>query len=252
MSGMMSAQGGDDEPVYLVAPVNDAATAPMIALQACLALLHRANSGEGQRGWVSLAGVSAFVQAGEIVSFEGRPAPPVGGRDFAGPTALCRYYATSDGWIRLESDPDQRATLAAVLGDPSIALSSDDKLAHTLAVAIEARTRDELVAALTAAGIPAAPARTRDDLIADLSLQSAGILERRNRVNREPWLLPDHLVRLSGTERRVPLNPPGIGEHSVDLLLEAGLTAEEVATLIDEGIVVAGPPEDFSVAVNYK
>ena len=41
MSGIMTAQGGDGEPVMLTLAVNDTAAAALAALGACLALFHR-------------------------------------------------------------------------------------------------------------------------------------------------------------------------------------------------------------------
>ena len=48
MSGMMSAQGGDSEPVANTIAIIDVTTGAMLALSACLALLHRERGGTGQ------------------------------------------------------------------------------------------------------------------------------------------------------------------------------------------------------------
>src|SRR5262249_9662334 len=85
MSGMMSAQGGDSRPVFFTVAVNDIAGGVMGALAACLGLLHRLRMGEGQRIDGSLAAMSAFMQSGELLRFDGSPAAQVGGADLPGP-----------------------------------------------------------------------------------------------------------------------------------------------------------------------
>src|SRR6185312_14565646 len=89
LSGMMSAQGGDSEPVANTIAIIDVTTAAMLALSAVLALLHRErggvdghgdgrDGGQGQRAWASLAGTAAYLQTGEIVRYPGRPPAPAG------------------------------------------------------------------------------------------------------------------------------------------------------------------------------
>ena len=81
MSGIMKAQGGDSEPVFLTVPVNDVTAATVSALGVCLALLHRRRGGGGQHAWTSLAGMSALLQTPDLVRYAGRPEPHQGGRD---------------------------------------------------------------------------------------------------------------------------------------------------------------------------
>jgi crotonobetainyl-CoA:carnitine CoA-transferase CaiB-like acyl-CoA transferase len=102
MSGMMTAQGGDDHPVFFTVPVNDVAAAATTALAACLALFHREHTGEGQRGWTSLAAMSALLQAGELVRWPGRSPARRGGRDYVGPSADDCYKRDGDGWVRVQ------------------------------------------------------------------------------------------------------------------------------------------------------
>ena len=107
-SGMMAAQGGDDEPVVLTVAVNDVTTAALAVLGTLLALLHRRRAGVGQKVWLSLAGTSTYAQCEELLGVAGRSGPLSGGRDFRGPSAWDRFYATADGWVRLQV-PDRSA-----------------------------------------------------------------------------------------------------------------------------------------------
>ena len=109
LSGMMSAQGGDAEPVANTIAIIDVTTAAMLALSAVLALLHRergrsdGHGGQGQRAWASLVATATYLQTGEIVRYPGRPPAPAGGRDYVGADPFDRYYRASDGWVRLHA-----------------------------------------------------------------------------------------------------------------------------------------------------
>src|SRR5207245_301859 len=96
-------QGGDDDPVFFTVPVNDVASATTAAFGACLALLHRERSGEGQRAWTSLAGNAAQMQLGELIRYAGHPPARRGARDCAGAGPSDRFVATADGWVRVEA-----------------------------------------------------------------------------------------------------------------------------------------------------
>ncbi len=76
LSGLMSAQGASSDPVFLSFALNDVTAASLSALGVCIGLLHRERHGPGQRMWTTLAGCSAFMQAGELVRFAGRTAHP--------------------------------------------------------------------------------------------------------------------------------------------------------------------------------
>jgi crotonobetainyl-CoA:carnitine CoA-transferase CaiB-like acyl-CoA transferase len=102
MSGMMAAQGGDDDPVFFTMPVDDVGTAALSAFAVAAALYERTASGEGQRMWTSLAGTSCVMQSGELVRYDGRPPAARGGRDFQGPSDDDRYYETADGFERVQ------------------------------------------------------------------------------------------------------------------------------------------------------
>jgi crotonobetainyl-CoA:carnitine CoA-transferase CaiB-like acyl-CoA transferase len=252
MSGMMSAQGGDDEPVYLHVAVNDVATSPMSVLGTCLALLERDRSGEGQRCWTSLAGLSALVQSGELVRFTGRGPARRGGRDFRGPSALDRYYAVSDGWIRLQADPAARTVLAEVLRLEPAALDNESDALAALRDAFAARGRGELLDALASSGIPATAARTQHDLVSDPGLLDDQVLSRHRQAAGPDFYLPGRFARFSRTERHDTMESPGLGEHSRIILAEAGVGAATIDSLCAAGLVVEGGPLVYAPTASYK
>ncbi len=115
MSGMMTTQAGDDEPVANTIAIIDVTTAAMCVLASVLGIYHREKTGEGQRIWNSLAATATYLQSEELVRYQGRPALVKGSENHRGPGWLDRFYQTSDGWIRVQAaQPEQvsKETLA--------------------------------------------------------------------------------------------------------------------------------------------
>lgn len=241
MSGMMRAQGGDSDPVFFTVPVNDVMASAICSFGACLALFHRERSssgGAGQRVWTSLAAMSALVQAEHLIQFAGRPLAPVGGRDHLGNSPLDRYYRASDGWLRIqtptgdESLAYERLVQAGLLDETPTEPSDLEK---KLTVAFEGFPRDEALARLTRAGVPAAPARPVSELAEDKELLEHGVLHVDPRTDRAGWVTAGRHARFSRTERRETLVSPHLGEHTREVFASVGMTADEIEQLLSVG-----------------
>ncbi|MBK6662933.1 MAG: CoA transferase [Thermoflexaceae bacterium] len=239
-SGMMDAQGGGGDPVFFTVPVNDVASAATATLGAVIALLHRARTGEGQAVTTSLAAQSVMFQSGELVRYEGRAPARVGGTDYPGPSALDRYYATSDGFIRLQATDADRARLAAAKLLPGTSGLDDAGTAEALGASFAKLTRDEAVAILAEAGIAAAPARVNRELTAVAEFVSQGAVEQADFGPGLPVWVAGKYALFSRTQRHGPKKAPGLGEHSFDVLSEHGFSPEEIDALLAAGAMVQG------------
>ena len=246
LSGMMQAQGGGEDPVFYAMPVNDVSSAATAAFGACLALVHRDRTGEGQRAWTSLAAMGAMMQSGELVRYAGRPAALEGGKDFAGPGPLDRYYRSSDGWVRLQADEPGAARRLVeaefVERFPREPGDTGTDLEKWLSEWFAGMTSAEAVARLTAVGVPAVVARSLEELSRDDSLGEADVVHLHQPGQGVDFYSAGRFARLSRTEKSGVLSPPGLGEHSREVLAEAGLSEGEVEALIDDGVVVTGEP----------
>jgi crotonobetainyl-CoA:carnitine CoA-transferase CaiB-like acyl-CoA transferase len=241
MSGMMTAQGGDSDPVFHTIAVNDVTAAALAVLGVCLALHHRERTGQGQRVWTSLAGIAAFMQSGELVRFAGRRPPLQGGRDHRGTSALDRFYPVSDGWVRVQArDRDALGRLG--LGD------DEGALAGWLA----GRSRDQAVIELTEAGIPAAAARGLTELPQDAELAAAQAIHLQHRADGSPFYTAGRYAMFSRTQHAAVLTPPGLGEHSRQVLTEAGLDGPAIDDLVSEKVVVEGGPMELTEFFAYR
>jgi crotonobetainyl-CoA:carnitine CoA-transferase CaiB-like acyl-CoA transferase len=154
--------------------------------------------------------------------------------------------------VRVEATLRHMPALAASgllgSGQPADAESADVALAAALA----GLSREEAVARLTAAGVPAAPARRFEELLGDRDLLEAEVLHRNERQDEPSYWTAGRFARFSRTEQRAALVAPGLGEHSREVLLEAGLTAAVVDRLVAAGVVVQGSALSPRTDLDYR
>jgi crotonobetainyl-CoA:carnitine CoA-transferase CaiB-like acyl-CoA transferase len=239
----------------LTLAVNDTAAAALTALGTCLALFHRARTGAGQCGSVCLAAASALMQCEELIRIKGRPAPISGGPDFRGPSPADRFYRTSDGWIRVQATTELSvAALAQLAGlaRPDVTSGPAGGLAEALKTRFAGLSMDEAWAQLDAAHIPAARARRCSELPNDPQLTQWQVHQRISSGRGGELYAAGRMALFSRTQRNDALVPPGVGEHTVQLLLEAGMDAEEIGSLIENGVVRAGDPMIIAAMTPYR
>ena len=249
-SGMMSAQGGGDEPVFHQIAINDTATAMMAAFAILAALHARETTGRGQQIQTCLANQSVLFQSGELTWYEGRAPSPIGGRDFLGSTALRRFYQCADGWIGIAvASPDQFPPLAAALGHPewtgrmtaeeAAAEPPNGELVRLIALALAAMPVSDVIDRLHTHGVPAAPARRHEELFTDHWLAA----NRFFRGYHDPQFgyiqgitgYADWGRSIGGFPRRAP----AVGEHTVEILEEFGMGAI-APELLAKGVIAGG------------
>jgi len=218
-SGALAPEGGP--PVTPAVPVADLSGGLAAAFAICAALLRCARTGEGERIDVSMTSVLATwtgavaPRADEVEAERTRTSSTSTTRGVAG----YGTFRTSDGgWIALGVLTEDHfwAPLCRALGlDDAAGLGFVDRTARLdelrerLAVAIAARGRDELVADLLDAGVPAAPVLSRDEMVEleHLRVQQA--------VTAHPWADPatGYPVRLQHHPAARHRPPPALDEH---------------------------------------
>ena len=247
-SGMQQAQGGDADPVFIGIAVNDVATGCAAALAACVALYYRARTGRGQNACTSLAAASTFMQSGELVQYAQRPPHRVGGRDYAGPSVLDRYYRTADGYVRVVASGLQQFVGAGFVADPDL---PDSVAVEQVERAILALSRSDAVARLQAQGAVAVAARNICELPDDPTVR-AGYLTTVTGDTGGDFFVPQRLARFGRTERADTLRTAGAGEHTRELLRLAGLTDREIDAAAAGGGICEGQPLKGIAGVSYR
>jgi crotonobetainyl-CoA:carnitine CoA-transferase CaiB-like acyl-CoA transferase len=231
LSGLLSSQGGDDAPIVSTMPVHDIAGGTMAAFGALAALYAREYTGEGQVVETSLASVSVMLQSGEFVSYRGRPAPPIGGRDFAGPRAGHRLYRCRDGWICVAASTlDQMEGLLRVLdllesadgapGPDFLVAGGTAPVALEIAAKLALLPVQQALGSLSVAGVPATRVLTRAETLDDPWLEN----NRFFHVVEDPVFGPCQVVRSYAEWSRSGLSAPTshasaptLGRHSAGL-----------------------------------
>jgi crotonobetainyl-CoA:carnitine CoA-transferase CaiB-like acyl-CoA transferase len=215
-------------------------------LGVCLGLFHRERTGAGQRMWTSLLGCSAMMQSGELVRFQGRAPAVRGGRDFGGPSAWDRFYRVKDGWLRVQA-PDVSALCSAGLlsyNESDVQRGVAERLARMCA--------DDALAALASAGIPAVRARLPGELPEDADLRGLNMFVTMQMEDGSPFYSTGRYACFSRTQQTSVFTPPGVGEHSREVLAEAGLQDAEIQALLDAGCVRQGQRFQIAGIQNYR
>ncbi len=99
------------------------------------------------------------------------------------------------------------------------------------------RTVDAVLAALDQAGVPAGRIYTVADIAADPHYQARGMLASVQMDDGSTLAVPGIVPKLSLTPGQHRRNAPKLGQDSDAVLLELGLTPEQIQGLKDKGIV---------------
>ncbi len=251
-SGMMAAQGGNDEPIFHQIPVNDTASAIMAAFGVVAALHARERTGRGQEVLTSLANQTVLCQSGELTLFAGSPPAPAGAKDCVGVSALRRFYPCADNrWLAIAaSQPEHFPPLCVALGHPewagrmtaeqALLEPRDGQLAQSIAAALASFEREDALDRLLARGVPAAPATRLDEIWSDPWLAANRFVEQYGHPQQGTITgvrtFADWSRTPGGFARRAPL----LGEHSVEILREFGFAEERIDALLAAGVVKQG------------
>jgi crotonobetainyl-CoA:carnitine CoA-transferase CaiB-like acyl-CoA transferase len=103
------------------------------------------------------------------------------------------------------------------------------------------RTTAQWTEVLMAADIPTMPMHTMDSLMDDPHLKATGFFEQQQHPTEGAIRSMRAPARWSRTQPRQRSFAPRLGEHSEELLREAGYGADEVAALRERGVTTTQP-----------
>ena len=106
--------------------------------------------------------------------------------------------------------------------------------------------KDELMSLAEKADIPFSPVNRPEDLFEDPHLNRSGGLVEIKTPGGKKTKLPKIPLRLNGSAFDLRNHPPGIGEGSLEIYREIGLTDHEIRDLHNEGIIEISDAERSS------
>lgn len=247
-AGIQSIIGIEDErPVIPGVQIGDLAGGGMAAIISILAALHRRHAtGEGDFcdvsmmdgafSWLSIH-AAAFVALGDAPRYESQP--------LSGGYPCYRIYPAADGFLSVGAlEPQFWTRLCAAVDRPDLtndAFAVGDRRAYVLAELeslFRARTRAGWMELFDGQDVCVAPVNDLAEAFAEQQLLHRGMVVETQVPGTGPWRGVGNPIRLLGAPGAVDrLPPPGLGEHTTELLAEVGLSNDDVDELRAKGAV---------------
>jgi formyl-CoA transferase len=250
-AGVMDITGPQDGAPYKVGAAIGDLVSGLYAAQGILAALYAAKAtGQGQHVDISMYEAVASLLTFNAGIYFATGEPPRR-RGNAHPTIVpYETFEAADGWINLgvaNDDLWQRFCKAAerpdLAADPRYLKAADrvrnrDELVPVVHALIKARTRDDWMARLDKAGVPAGAIRTVGEVCDSPLLAARGMIAEMEHASAGTVKAVKNAVHLSGTPLDAYVAPPQLGAHTREVLTELlGYSAAEVEKLAGDGVI---------------
>ena len=253
MAGLAYMTGPPGQPLRAGSSVIDIMGGMFAVIGIQAALRERERTGLGQLVKSALFESTAFLMtqhmAGQAVT--GRAPPPMPARE--GAWAIYETFKTSDGeliFVGLTSDNHwrrfcQHFERTDLLENPRYATNQHrvkerSEIRPIVAECVGRSTLAELTKLFDEIGIPFAPVAKPGDLFDDPHLNAGGRMLEVNFKDGVTAKIPRIPLEIGAHDFGLRRQAPSIGEHTVEILGEAGLSRAEVDSLRAHGIV-SGP-----------
>lgn len=249
--GIISTTGGAGSgPSPIGATIADHISGQNLLAGILAALYARERTGRGQLIETSLLGGQVWAQAGELTKYlmSGEMTGP-SNRSHSMVPGIYGMFATSDGWIAIVGVAGAlRDRFYETIGRPelierfsSMLYFEDDKAAlwPILDEVFATKTTAEWCELLGAAGLRFAPVRDHAEVAHDPGVRVNGYIEsvESPETSGENIDVVRTPVRFSGGNPAGPVRPPELGEHTEEVLLEAGYSWDDIAALSNDGVI---------------
>ena len=237
-----------DQPRFVPTIMADKTTAYNVALAILAALVKRGRDGQGQAIEVPMFETLVdFVMVEHLYGacFD----PPIGGMGYARIlNAERKPYKTLDGYLAVLPYTNENwraffriAGREELADDPSFAsfearVREAPKVYATLAEIVATRSTADWQRDLDAAQIPVMAVNSKESLLDNAQLNATGFWRMVDHPTEGRLRMTDPPVRFSASPSSVRRPAPRLGEHSAEILAEAGYGAAEIEQLMKSAV----------------
>jgi crotonobetainyl-CoA:carnitine CoA-transferase CaiB-like acyl-CoA transferase len=251
-AGLMSITGEPGSPPAKTGnPVSDINAGLLGAIGVLAAYAERARTGRGQLVDTSLfeAALQQTYWHASTYFATGQSPGPLGSAHIL--TAPYQAFESSDGYLNIGgANQANWERIAEVLGhpewrdDPRFAdntarMRNRQALVEAMNAVLRSRTRAEWMALFDAAGVPAGPVHSLGEALEHAQTRARGMVVDLVHPEAGPTRAIGCPVHLSSTPAEVRCPAPRLGEHTREVLREAGYSDAQVDVLVAEGVVAA-------------
>jgi crotonobetainyl-CoA:carnitine CoA-transferase CaiB-like acyl-CoA transferase len=246
----------DGRPTKVGIAINDIAAGVTAVYSILAAELLRRRTGEGQYIDISLvdAGLAWTVWESGAYFGSGEVPEPTGTRHRR--STPYQAYRTADGYVTIGANNDrlwERLVTAVLdrpewLHDPRFHSLADrmrhiDELEREIEALTRTRTTAEWIEALDRAGVPGGPVLTYEQALSDPHILARSMVVELEHPVIGPMRTIGPPTKFSTIDYAVRGPAPWLGQHTREVLLEIGLSDEEVGALFADNIAYDAHPE---------
>jgi crotonobetainyl-CoA:carnitine CoA-transferase CaiB-like acyl-CoA transferase len=267
MGGLAYMTGMPGKPLRAGSSVNDIMGGLFAVIAVMAALRERDLTGNGGLVQSGLFETNMVLVAQHMAraAIEGKDPPPFGDPEMAKPWPLYDVFDTADEgaqvFVGVVTETQWRGFCEAfgltdLLKDPTLSTmvqlaQGRPKFLPQIAKLFRTLSKAELMARCEALGLPFAPIARPADLFEDPHLLASGGLlpveltgaesAPGGKLANEVAGLPGLPISLRNGRPGLRRQPPKVGEHGIEILLEAGLPESEISALVADGTLTIQP-----------
>jgi crotonobetainyl-CoA:carnitine CoA-transferase CaiB-like acyl-CoA transferase len=248
-SGFASAMGTDDEPAFVPSLIGDKLCGLVLTSAVTAALLHRERTGDGQM--VEVPMLETLAAFNSIEMFGGLAfVPPIGPSGYKRMKAR-KPVRTKDGWLTmLPYSGDNWCAFFEAVGnpecieefsvrDPVLRARNIDQIYDRMREIAPTRTTAEWEELLLRLDVPHTAFAKLSEVTDQPHLKAVGLFQEIDHPTEGKLLQARPPVRFSESPAGINRMPPRLGEHTQEVLREAGYTDAEVEALLSAQAVRA-------------
>jgi crotonobetainyl-CoA:carnitine CoA-transferase CaiB-like acyl-CoA transferase len=249
-SGFASAMGTDEEPVFVPSLIADKLCGLTLTAAVSAALMRRERSGTGQ--YVEVPMLETLAAFNSIEMLGGHAfTPPIG------PSGYKRVkerkpVRTKDGWLTmLPYSGDNWCTFFETVGhpecieefsvrDPVKRATNIDKIYKRMSAIALTRTTAEWENLLLSIDVPHTAFAKLAEIAEQPHLKAVGLIQEIEHPTEGKIRLARPSTRFSESPAKIRRLPPRLGEHTKEILKEAGYSDTEINSLVEGKVVITG------------